>query len=333
MRYRRVNAALAAAVLVLAAAACGSPGGHEDTVRPPATAVTDGGGQESPSPGDPDASGTPDGSTTTDPGRSGSGGTSSSGPGSTRSPDPEDTGSTGPGKGSSTRSSHSPGSGGKSGPCGLPSPPTGTTGGRRTQTVVFPGPGTAHTYPHTSVALHACATSGLPVRYALADEFGDCRLTTANGTTSVTIGNSTTGKCTVLASQDGDATWAPAGPVRGDFAVGYQVVSLSWADARQPMRYPSAPVAVRIHVSSPDPFKGGLMNVTAEGACALVDTPQTIGVNDPIVTVKVRPSKPSGAFGVCRMNGSMASDHTATRVYLPERAYTVTASGSAVPSA
>ncbi|WHM40471.1 hypothetical protein [Streptomyces sp. BPTC-684] len=319
-------------------------------MRPPASAVSDGGGQDSPLPGDgtPGASsgahtsqGTHGGSPTAGPGEngshtSGSGGDGggSSGSGSTGSTDPGNTGPSDPGKGSSPGSPGTGGKGGtgggKSGPCGLSSPPTGTTGGRRTQTVVFPSPGTAHTFPHTSAALHACATSGLPVRYALGGDAGGCKLETANGRTTVAIrGN--TGSCTVLAYQDGDATWAPAGPVRGDFAVGYQVVSISWADPKQPMHYPSGPVGVRVRVTSPDPFTGGMLTMTATGDCQLENN-SYIGVNDPVVTVKVQPTKPSGASGVCTLNGAMGSDHTAKSVFLPERSYTVTVSRSAVPS-
>ncbi|MFF1481149.1 hypothetical protein ACFVYD_26965 [Streptomyces sp. NPDC058301] len=197
--------------------------------------------------------------------------------------------------------------------------------------MVFPRPGTDHTFPHTSVALHACATSGLPVRYALDGEPGDCKLESANGATTVRI-NGTTGKCTVLASQDGDATWAPAEPVRGDFAVGYQPVSISWADPKQPMHYPSGPVNVRVRVTSPDPFTGGFLTITTAGACELTDKGQSIGVNAPVVTVKVQPTKPSGTSALCTLNGTMGSDHTAQSVSLPERTYTVTTSRTAVPS-
>lgn len=334
MRYTRARS-LVVGVLVLVAAGCGSHGGNHGTVRPPASAVSDGGGQDSPLPGDgtPGASsdahgGSPtsgrdvDGSHTSGTGDGGNGGSSS--PGSTGPTHPGNTHPSHPGKGTS------PGTGGKSGPCGLSSPPTGTTGGRRTQTVVFPSPGTAHTYPHTSTTLRACATSGLPVRYALGGDPGGCKLDAANGGTAVAI-TGTTGNCTVLAYQDGDATWAPAGPVRGEFSVGYQVVSISWADPKQPMHYPSGLVGIRVRVTSPDPFKGGMLTMTAKGDCQLENN-SYIGVNDPVVTVKVQPTKPSGASGVCTLNGGMGSDHTAKSVFLPERSYTVTASRSALPS-
>ncbi|MFI1172373.1 hypothetical protein [Streptomyces melanogenes] len=195
--------------------------------------------------------------------------------------------------------------------------------------MVFPKPGTDHTFPRTKAALHACATSGLPVRYVLGEDSEYCKLESANGGTTVAIrGN--TGSCTILANQDGDATWAPAEPVRAEFAVGWQVVSISWADPKQPMHYPSGPVGIRIRVTSAEPFTGGMLNMTSSGDCELVET--YIGVNDPVVTVKVQPKKPSGASGLCTLNGSMVSDHTAKRVYLPEQTYTVTASRSAQPS-
>ncbi|GGP46412.1 hypothetical protein GCM10010278_24070 [Streptomyces melanogenes] len=331
---------------MLVAAGCGSHGGNHQTVRPPATAISDGGGQESPLPGD----GTPDtssdthsGSATSGPGEGGSNTSGSgsgddggsSGPGSTGSTG-STTGSTDPGHtrpsdpGKSTSPSTGDKGGGKSGPCGLSSPPTGTTGGRRTQTVVFPSPGTAHTYPHTSTTLHACATSGLPVRYALGGDPGGCKVESANGGTTVAI-SGTTGTCTVLAYQDGDATWAPAEPVRGDFAVGYQVVSISWADPKRPMHHPSGPVGIRVRVTSPDPFKGGMLTMTAKGDCRL-ENDSYIGVNDPVVTVKVQPTKPSGTSGECTLSGLMGSDHTKQSVTLPPRSYTVTASRSAQPS-
>lgn len=275
-------------------------------------------------------------SSATGSGNSGSSGSASSDAGGAGSS--SDSGGTGSSASASSSSasegSHTPGGGngsssgngggGASRRCGI-TPPTGTTDGRRTQSVVFPPPGTDHTYPHTSTTLRGCATSGLPVRYEL-DENSGCQLTSANGVYTVSIGFSTTGDCTILAFQDGDATWSPAGPVRGEFTVGYQPISVLWADPLRPMHYPSDPVPVRIRIESPDPFTGGMLSMTAEGSCELVDTGPFIDVNTAVVTVPVQPTKPAGPTGDCKLNGSVGSDHIAKSVTLPERDYTVIAS-------
>ncbi|MFJ8584659.1 hypothetical protein ACIRD2_08350 [Streptomyces sp. NPDC093595] len=215
------------------------------------------------------------------------------------------------------------GGGGTAERCGV-IPPAGTQDGRRKQRLVFPSPGTHHTFPHTSAPLRGCATSGLPVLYAVDGDVepANCRLVPHGRPTRVEIdGNS--GGCTIVASQPGDGTWAPAAPVRQRFKVGHQPVTLSWADEPFEMRYPG-PVTVRVRVDSPDPVDA-YISMQALGACGFADdeaaNPLVHGRSLVTVTVVLRDPGPSGR-GECTLGGHVVSDHTLSK-NLPQRTYPV----------
>jgi hypothetical protein len=137
---------------------------------------------------------------------------------------PAHTGSSGSGSSvsrSSTGSSHSTSpttSTAKPNTCATP--PKGTQDGRQLQAVVFPAFG-AFMWPKAEATLTACATSGLPVTYAFENKYG-CTLTGTH------LSMAQPGWCTITASQDGDATYAPASPVTRKFLVDPQLVTLSW---------------------------------------------------------------------------------------------------------
>ncbi|MFF3455167.1 hypothetical protein ACFYXH_12690 [Streptomyces sp. NPDC002730] len=187
---------------------------------------------------------------------------------------------------------------------------------------MFPSPGTDHTYPNRTTVLRGCATSGLPVSYAFAssEDRGSCVLGTRDGKPTVTLKDANTGRCRVTATQQGDATWAAAGPVIGDFAVGRQPVSISWADARRPLRYPGT-TSVRIKIDSPDPF-AGMLRMTAAGDCGVgteATQEKVFYVNGesvfrvPVITKKA---------GSCKLDGVLISDHSDS-TFLDSRTYQV----------
>ena len=211
--------------------------------------------------------------------------------------------------------------------CGI-TPPTGTTDGRRAQTVVFPELGTHHTFPHTSAALRGCATSGLPVVYTIDDAAqSGCGLEPAENPTLVRLSRGqTAGRCTVVASQPGDGTWAQAQPVRQRFAVDLQPVALSWADPQADLRYPGT-LSIRVRLKSPDPLDASLY-IQAVGSCDFDGNFETYVSIDRrtlvAATVTARDPGPSGKGG-CELSPRVVSDHTYGKS-LTSRTYTVTAS-------
>ncbi|MFF0066972.1 hypothetical protein ACFYRC_36790 [Streptomyces sp. NPDC005279] len=188
---------------------------------------------------------------------------------------------------------------------------------------MFPSPGTDHTYPNRATVLRGCATSGLPVTYTFAsdEDRGSCVLGTRDGKPTVTLKDANVGDCRITATQQGDATWAAAGPVVGNFAVGVQPVTISWADPSRSLRY-SGNAWVRIKIVSPDPFRGGMLRMTATGDCGVgpqAEQEKIFYVNGesvlsiPVVTKKA---------GSCTLGGALTSDHS-NSTFLDSRTYRV----------
>ncbi|MEU9488798.1 hypothetical protein AB0D83_35040 [Streptomyces decoyicus] len=202
------------------------------------------------------------------------------------------------------------------------------------QTLVFPSLGTDHTYPHTSASPRGCATSGLPVGYVIdrSEQPSNCELVPAANPTRIELSGNT-GGCTIIASQPGDSTWAAAGSVRQRFRVGWQPISLSWADPPHDMRYPGS-ASVRIRVQSPDPFDG-YISMKASGACAFANddaaNPAVGGRTVITATVVLRDPGPDEK-GECTLTGDPVSDHTQSRKLTPRTYRVVGQAGNSSPS-
>lgn len=99
----------------------------------------------------------------------------------------------------------------------------GQSGGRWRQAIHLDSPGTTHEYPDQSVRVHACATSGLPVSLALGSGAINCLL---QG--DLVEATDVPASCTVVASQAGDRTFAPATAVSAGYRVALQSVIGAW---------------------------------------------------------------------------------------------------------
>ncbi|MET8585538.1 hypothetical protein ABZX39_32365 [Streptomyces collinus] len=182
--------------------------------------------------------------------------------------------------------------------------------------IVFPDLGKDHQYPHSSVSLRGCATSGLPVSYEQDSSRSpsDCVIAQQSGTWTASVGG-THGGCWVIATQGGDAEWAPAAPIEREFYVGYQQVTATWDTPRGTLQYPgSHPVTVAL--SSDDPFYGMLsMHAEDESACVF-DNGRKDKIfdvqGDSKITLQVTTTQPTGAGSTCELSGSVQSDHTPT---------------------
>ncbi|WP_416967645.1 hypothetical protein [Streptomyces sp. 4F14] len=215
--------------------------------------------------------------------------------------------------------------------CGITAP-TGTQDGRRAQTVVLPPLGTHHTFPHITVPLRGCATSGLPVVYTVdrASNWNNCNLEPAENPTHVEL-SGTSGGCTVIASQPGDSTWAPAEAVGQQFRVGYQPVTLSWADPRADLPYPGT-LAVRVGIKSPDPLEADI-RMRATGSCDFGGSGTTYvrAARQTRVTATLNARDPGpGGKGGCEVSASVVSDHTVSNT-IDKRTYNVIASPAPPP--
>ncbi|MFD6174335.1 hypothetical protein [Streptomyces coeruleorubidus] len=162
----------------------------------------------------------------------------------------------------------------------------------------------------------------------------NCELMPADNPTHVEL-RGTAGGCTIIASQTGDSRWAPAKPVRQDFRVGYQPVTLSWADPRVDMQYPGT-LSVRIGIESPDPLDASI-EMEANGSCDFDGSDTTyISVDRrTVITATVTARDPGrDGRGECTLSASVVSDHTRANPITP-RTYRVLGpamSGSSAPS-
>lgn len=166
------------------------------------------------------------------------------------------------------------------------------TGGRWQQSIYFPAPG-SHSYPDSHVVLRACASSGLPISYALASNT-NCLLTGADLDVV-----SAPADCTVVATQAGNASWAPAGAVSRGFHVSNQYVDGSWGGAA-----PSVPISrqagsfvVQVILSSTSSFQVGDVAVASdnEAVCQSADAGTVTANGSATLSLTITLGGPTGS--------------------------------------
>jgi hypothetical protein len=195
---------------------------------------------------------------------------------------------------------------------------TGQVGGRWRQAIAFAAPG-SHQYPDSIQSLHACASSGLPVTFALAAGAVNCSLTG-----SQVEATSAPASCVVVASQAGNRRFAPAASVSGAYRVGLQTVSGSWGGppAGTPLTVAGG-LTVTVVITSGGSYQIGDVSLDSsdESVCSSVDVGPVSGSGTTTTNVVV----PLNAPGTCTLSMSIvgAALNTVNQAPAP-RSYTVT---------
>jgi hypothetical protein len=141
-----------------------------------------------------------------------------------------------------------------------PAQASGLVGTRRAQAVWFAAPGAQHVYPDARVVLHGCASSGLPVSFALVGDNQNCVLS-GNVLTAQPAAS-----CFVQASQAGNASYAPATAARQPYRLASQPVAVTWHVPIPSGGTVGRPLQIILSLTSNAPFLLSSLAVTAEPA-------------------------------------------------------------------
>jgi hypothetical protein len=145
-------------------------------------------------------------------------------------------------------------------PPSCPAQASGLVGTRRAQAVWFAAPGVQHVYPDARLVLHGCASSGLPVSFALTGDNQNCVLS----------GNVLTAEapasCFVQASQAGNASYAPAIAAQQPYRLDFQPVAVAWHLPIATGGTVGQPLPITLSLTSNAPFVLYNLGIIAEPA-------------------------------------------------------------------